>query len=55
MGLRALSDTGDPEAARRLVRVLAERGDEAGLRALSDTGDDWAALRLVDLLAERGD
>ena len=53
--LRPLADAGDPKAAKRLVELLAWRGDLDGLRARADAGDGYAAMKLADLLEERGD
>jgi hypothetical protein len=56
---RHAADAGDENAARRLPRLLAKRGDYDGaaqiLRARADAGDREATWDLADLLAERGD
>jgi hypothetical protein len=52
--LRSLADAGDPKAAKRLVELLAWRGDLDGLRARADAGDGYAAMSLAGLLKERG-
>ena len=54
--LRARADAGGGFAARRLARLLAERGDLDGatqiLRGRADAGDWFAARLLADLLAK---
>ena len=52
---RHAADAGDENAAWRLARLLAERGDLEELRTRADAGDQAAASELADLLAERGD
>ncbi|WP_147269030.1 hypothetical protein [Sphaerisporangium album] len=57
--LRARTDTGDPDAARRLAELLAEHGqvEEALtlLGARANAGDRAAAWRLADLLSKQLD
>ena len=52
---RLATDAGDEDAARRLVDLLAARGDLDELRARADASDVDAAFRLADLLDELGD
>jgi hypothetical protein len=52
--LRACADAGDGDAATRLARLLADRGDLDELRARADAGDGIAASALPSLLTQQG-
>ena len=56
---RHAADAGNENAAKRLAKLLTERGDIDGaaqiLRARADAGDEDAADRLAGLLAWQGD
>ena len=56
--LRALTDSGDKDAARRLISLLADRGDldEAAQIVRALTADDmYAVIRQADLVTDRDD
>ncbi len=52
---RHAAGIGYQDAADRLARLLAQRGDLDELRARADTGDRFAAHQLAGILADRGD
>ena len=52
--LRARANAGDGNAARRLAKLLAGRGDMDGLRARADAGDRDAGRKLPGLLTKQG-
>ncbi len=52
---RKAAEAGDDYGARRLVGLLAKRGEVGELRVRAEAGDDYAAVRLASVLVERGE